>query len=154
VIVGTGAWSGQRVSHQAPARTRKTVKVGRPSLAVRMDSRISAVNPSPTAVTSFGKCPCRALRRIAIFGRVDSDVITDAMRDAVDALTRANVVLRDSADPLAAAADSALSCAATLMALHQRRAKGEDVDVVVLRDALGAARALVSEISFAVREKC
>jgi hypothetical protein len=85
---------------------------------------------------------------------VDSDVITDAMRDAVDALTRANVVLRDSADPLAAAADSALSCAATLMELHQRRAKGEDVDVVVVRDALGAARALVSEISFAVREKC
>lgn len=112
------------------------------------------MNPSPTAVTSFEKYPCRTLRRIAIFGCVDSDVITDVMRDAVDALARANAVLRDSADPLAAAADSALSCAATLMELHQRTAKGEDVDIVVLRDALGAARALVSEVSFAVRDKC
>jgi hypothetical protein len=125
---------------------------------VEAPARIPVVKSRGESVTHrchlIRKYPCRPLRRIAIFGGVDSDAITDAMRDAVDALTRANVVLRDSADPLAAAADSALSCAATLMELHQRRAKGEDVDVVVLRDALGAARALVSEVSFAVREKC
>ncbi|GAA3873201.1 hypothetical protein GCM10022243_42920 [Saccharothrix violaceirubra] len=68
---------------------------------------------------------------------------------AVDAVDRARAVLRASGDPVLAAVDSALSCAVSLIALRQR---GPDSDIDPLQDALGAARALVGEVTFAVRD--
>lgn len=81
------------------------------------------------------------------------DPIDDAMRDAVHAVERARATLRSSTDPLAAAVDSALSCATMLMELRRRQGSADEQDVAALRDALGAARALVGEITFAVRDR-
>jgi predicted NBD/HSP70 family sugar kinase len=72
-----------------------------------------------------------------------------AAREALIAVERARDVLRAHGDPLAAAVDSAVTCAATLMVL---RASGPTRDVDAVRDALGAARALVVEVTFALRD--
>ncbi|WP_370937607.1 hypothetical protein [Amycolatopsis sp. cg13] len=73
-----------------------------------------------------------------------------AVAQAVDAVDRARSVLRATGDPLSAAADSALTCAISLIEL-QSRGKASDLDV--LRGILGAARALVGEVTFAVRDR-
>ena len=72
-----------------------------------------------------------------------------AAREALIAVERARDALRATGDPLAAAVDSAVTCAATLMVL---RASGPSRDVDALRDALGSARALVAEVTFALRD--
>ncbi len=77
---------------------------------------------------------------------VETDYAVD---QAVDAVERARVVLRVSGDPLLAAVDSALTCAVSLIVL---RRSGTESDIDALRDALGAARALVGEVTFAVRD--
>ncbi|QXV56406.1 hypothetical protein CVV72_04830 [Amycolatopsis sp. TNS106] len=68
---------------------------------------------------------------------------------ALDAVERARSVLRVSGDPLMAAVDSALTCAVSLIELRRR---GTECDVDTLHSALGAARALVGEVTFAVRD--
>ena len=72
-----------------------------------------------------------------------------AARDALVAVERARDVLRATGDPLTAAVDSAITCAATLVVLRSAN-PGADVDA--LRDALGSARALVAEVTFALRD--
>ncbi|MDT8916000.1 hypothetical protein [Amycolatopsis sp. PS_44_ISF1] len=72
-----------------------------------------------------------------------------AVGQAVAAVERARGVLRVPGDPLLAAVDSALSCAISLIELRQR---GADRDPSTLHNVLGAARALVGEVTFAVRE--
>jgi len=76
-----------------------------------------------------------------------------AARDALVAVERARDVLRATGDPLTAAVDSAVTCAATLMVLRSAgpgRDPGHEIDAV--RDALGSARALVAEVTFALRD--
>ncbi|EME52511.1 hypothetical protein [Amycolatopsis decaplanina] len=68
---------------------------------------------------------------------------------AVDAVERARGVLRVSGDPLMAAVDSALTCAVSLIELRHR---GTECDIDTLHNALDAARALVGEVTFAVRD--
>ncbi|RSN29092.1 hypothetical protein DMC61_21530 [Amycolatopsis sp. WAC 04169] len=68
---------------------------------------------------------------------------------AVDAVERARGRLRMSGDPLMAAVDSALTCAVSLIELRQR---GTECDIDTLHNALDAARALVGEVTFAVRD--
>lgn len=68
---------------------------------------------------------------------------------AVDAVERARGVLRMSGDPLMAAVDSALTCAVSLIELRRH---GTECDIDTLHNALNAARALVGEVTFAVRE--
>lgn len=76
-----------------------------------------------------------------------------AAREALVAVERARDVLRATGDPLAAAVDSAVTCAATLMVLHASGPDADNVDDVdALRDALGSARALVAEVAFALRD--
>lgn len=76
--------------------------------------------------------------------------IDAAMREALAAVERAHLLLRAPGDPLAAAVDSAVTCAVSLLVLH-RSTPTPDLDA--LRDALGTARALVGEITFAVRDR-
>jgi hypothetical protein len=76
-----------------------------------------------------------------------------AVRTAVEAVERAHDILRASPDPLRAALDSAMSCVTGLLVLHDPCRQGQEPDIHALRDILGIARALVVEVSFAVREK-
>lgn len=81
------------------------------------------------------------------------DQTDELIRQAVDAVARAHVILRASADPLLAAMDSAMSCASTLLGLRQQAHRGEQIDPHALRDLLAIARALVGEVTFAVRDR-
>ncbi|WP_410598277.1 hypothetical protein [Amycolatopsis sp. lyj-90] len=83
-------------------------------------------------------------------GQVDTLVKTGcAVGRAVDAVEQARGELRTSGDPLMAAVDSALTCAVSLIELRER---GTDCDIDTLHKALAAARALVGEVTFAVRD--
>lgn len=76
--------------------------------------------------------------------------ISTAVREALAAVERAHGLLRAPGDPLTAAVDSAITCAVSLIVLQE---SGADRDIHALRDALGAARALVGEVTFAVRDR-
>ncbi|MFE2752775.1 hypothetical protein ACFXGA_12335 [Actinosynnema sp. NPDC059335] len=73
-----------------------------------------------------------------------------AIREALAAVERAHLLLRAPGDPLMAAVDSAVTCAVSLMVLRQ---SGPTTDLDELRDVLGAARALVGEVTFALRDR-
>lgn len=90
----------------------------------------------------------------SVRNRLDTpqEQIGAAVHEALAAVARAHVLLRAAGDPLAAAVDSAVTCAVSLIALHESGHETE-VNVDALRDALGAARALVGEVTFAVRDQ-
>jgi hypothetical protein len=90
----------------------------------------------------------------SVRNRLDApqEEIGAAVHEALAAVARAHVLLRATGDPLAAAVDSAVTCAVSLIALH-KSGYDANVDVDALRDALGAARALVGEVTFAVRDR-
>lgn len=77
----------------------------------------------------------------------------EAIRQAVDAVRRAHEILRASPDPLLAAVDSAMSCACVLLCLRAQAHRGDQADLHALREALAIARALVGEVTFAVRDR-
>lgn len=76
--------------------------------------------------------------------------IEAAIQEALAAVERAHLLLRAPGDPLVAAVDSAVTCAVSLMVL---RRSGPTPDIDALRDALGTARALVGELTFAIRDR-
>ena len=92
----------------------------------------------------------------SVRNRLDTpqEQIGAAVHEALAAVSRAHTLLRATGDPLAAAVDSAVTCAVSLIALHKSEYDADvAVDVDALRDALGAARALVGEVAFAVRDR-
>ena len=80
----------------------------------------------------------------------ERDALRVAIRDAIDAINRAVTLLGPPADPVMTATSSALTCADALVALHR---DGRDEDVTALREAVGAARALVGEVTYALRDR-
>ena len=79
----------------------------------------------------------------------------DAVGRAVDAVDEACRAVAASAapnDPLLAAALSALSCATELVALHRKQDNNSRRDIDPVRDVLGSARAVVVEVTYALRD--